>query len=100
LWPGVAFAIVLVLGRYVVPFIAPDAEIFSLPLGVIAVFAGMLSAIGIIVWWMFLSRAPWSERLGAIILMIVAVFAMRPIVHESIQGGNMGICWSSTQSPS
>jgi len=49
LWPGVVFALVLVLGRYVVPaFSESDVEVFSLPLGLIAIFAGMLSAIGIL----------------------------------------------------
>ncbi len=90
LWPGVVLAIALVLGRYVTPAFAPEAEIFSLPLGMIALFAGMLSAVGIVVWWMFFSRAPWSERLGAIILMIVAVVALKPIVHVSVRTGNMG----------
>jgi outer membrane protein assembly factor BamB len=90
LWPGVVFAIVVVIGRYVIPAIAPDAEIASLPLPMIGIFAGMFGAIAIVVWWMFFSRAPWSERLGAIALMIVAVVAIRPIVHESIRGGMMG----------
>jgi outer membrane protein assembly factor BamB len=91
LWPGVVFAIVLVLGRYVVPALSePDVEIFSLPLGLVAIFAGMLSAVGILSWWMFFSRAPWSERLGAIILMTLAVVALKPIVHVSIRTGNMG----------
>ena len=90
LWPGVVLAIVLVFGRYVIPAIAPEAEIFSLPLGLIALFAGMLSAVGIVVWWMFFSRAPWSEHLGAIILMIIAVVALKPIVHVSVRTGNMG----------
>ncbi|MGH9313935.1 MAG: PQQ-binding-like beta-propeller repeat protein [Vicinamibacterales bacterium] len=90
LWPGVVLAIVLVLGRYVIPVIAPEVEIFSLPLGLIAIFAGMLSAVGIVVWWMFFSRARWSERLGAIILMIIAVVALKPIVDVSVRTGNMG----------
>jgi outer membrane protein assembly factor BamB len=90
LWPGVAFAIVLVLGRYVAPPLAPDAEIFSLPLGLIAIFAGMLAAVGIIVWWMFFSRAPWLERIAAIVLMVGAIVALQPLVHVSIRTGNMG----------
>jgi outer membrane protein assembly factor BamB len=91
LWPGVVIAIVLVLARYVVPLIAPDAEVLSIPLAIIAVLGGMLCAVAIFVWWMFFSRARWSERLGAIILTIVAVFATRPMVHESIRGGMMGM---------
>jgi outer membrane protein assembly factor BamB len=92
LWPGVVMAIVVVLARYVVPpLTAPDAEVFSFPLGLLAVLAGMLCAVAIVVWWMFFSRAPWLERLGAIILMIAGVFATRTIVHESIRGGMMGM---------
>src|SRR5207245_5339381 len=44
-----------------------------------------------VVWWVFLSRARWSERVGAIILMIVTVLATRQIVHESIAGAGMGM---------
>ncbi len=91
LWPGVAIAIVLVLARYVVPLIAPDAELFLFPLALIGVLAGMLGGVAIVVWWMFFSRAPWSERVGALVLMIVAMVATRLIVHESIRGGNMGM---------
>jgi outer membrane protein assembly factor BamB len=91
LWPGVAFAIVLVLGRYVIPAVSEsDVEVFSLPLGLIAMFAGMLAAIGIVLWWIFFSRAPWPERIGAIILMAFTVVALKPIVHVSIRTGNMG----------
>jgi outer membrane protein assembly factor BamB len=91
LWPGVVLAIVLVLARYVIPPIAGDAEVFEMPVGLIAVMGGMLCAVAIVLWWLLFSRAPWAERLGAIILMIVAVFAMRAIVHESIRGGMMGM---------
>jgi outer membrane protein assembly factor BamB len=90
LWPGVVIAIVLILVRYGLPLIAPDAELFSFPLALIAIFGGMLGTVAIVVWWLFFSRAPWSERLGALVLMIVAVFATRLIIHESIRGGMMG----------
>jgi outer membrane protein assembly factor BamB len=91
LWPGILIAIVLVLARYVVPLIETDAELFSFPLAVMGVLAGILGGFAVVVWWMFFSRAPWSERLGAIILMIVALFATSRIVHESIAGGMMGM---------
>jgi outer membrane protein assembly factor BamB len=90
LWPGVALAILVVLGRYVVPAIAPDAEIFEIPLAIIGILGGMVGAVAIAVWWLFFSRAPWSERVAAIALMIVAELAMRPMVHESVRGGHMG----------
>ncbi|MGH9838731.1 MAG: PQQ-binding-like beta-propeller repeat protein [Blastocatellia bacterium] len=91
LWPGVVIAIVLALVRYGLPLVAPDAEVFSFPLAFLAIFGGVLGAVAILVWWLFFSRAPWSERVGAIILMIVAVLATRLIVHESIAGAGMGM---------
>ena len=51
---------------------------------------GVVGALAIVVWWVFFSRAPWSERVGAIVLMIVAVFATRTVAHESIQGLGRG----------
>lgn len=90
-WPGVVMAIVLVLARYVLPRIAPDAELFGAPLAIVGVLAGMLGSVAIVAWWMFFSRAPWSERVGALVLMIVAMVATKRVVHESIRGGNMGL---------
>ena len=84
LWPGIAAAVVLLVVRLGVPLIFPDAAILGI-LG--AVVAGLV----IVMWWLFFSRAPWSERLGALVLMIVAVFVTRFIVHDSIKGGMMGM---------
>ena len=44
----------------------------------------------IILWWLFFSRAPWLERVGALVLMAVAVAAIRPFIHASIAGGAQG----------
>ena len=84
LWPGIAAAVVLLLVRLGLPLIFPDAAIFGI-LG--AVVAGLV----IVGWWLFFSRAPWSERLGALLLMIVAAVVTRFIVHDSIKGGMMGM---------
>src|SRR5688500_3169858 len=83
LWPGVVAAVLIVLGRFGLPLVFPDASMLGM-LG--SIVLGLL----IVVWWLFFSRAPWSERLGAIVLMILAVFGTRYIVHESIRGGMMG----------
>jgi outer membrane protein assembly factor BamB len=82
LWPGVALAVLLVLVRFVAPLF-PDGAMIGL-LGSVA--CGAL----ILLWWLFFSRAPWLERVGAVILMIAAVFATYYVVHESIRGGMMG----------
>jgi len=84
LWPGVVFVALQWLARFVVPIFAPDATIFG-------VMAGLFGGFAIVVWWAFFSRAPWSERLGAIVLMIVALFATSRLVHVSIATGGMGM---------
>src|SRR5204863_6444266 len=48
-------------------------------------------ALAIVLWWMFFSRARWSERLGAIVLMILAMFATKSIVHVSLATGAQGM---------
>ena len=53
-------------------------------------FGGLAGALLIALWWLFFSRAPWLERLGAIAVMAAALFATRFILHPSIAGGMMG----------
>ena len=84
LWPGVVIAVLLLLSMFVLPVIVPKALIFGM-------LGGLVSALAILVWWVFFSRARWFERLGAIVLMIVAIFATRFVVHESIAGAGMGM---------
>ncbi len=84
LWPGVVIVALQWLARFFVPALVPDATL----LGVAGVFLGGL---GIIVWWGFFSRAPWFERVGAILVMIVALVATSRIVDESISTAGMGV---------
>jgi outer membrane protein assembly factor BamB len=84
LWPAVAIAIVQLLVMFGAPVVAPDAE---MPIGL---FGSLVGALAILVWWVFFSRARWAERVGAIILMVVAVLATRTIVHESMAGAGQG----------
>ena len=83
LWPGVVLVVLLVLARFGTPLIAPDVGVYGL-------FAALAAAVLIVVWWVFFSRAPWVERLGALVV-IAAVMAATPLVlHESIATGAMG----------
>ncbi len=84
LWPGVVAVALQWLVRFLVPVVVPEAGIF-------AVLGGLVGGLAVVVWWMFFSRAAWSERLGAIGLMIVAFFATSRVVHESIATGMMGL---------
>jgi outer membrane protein assembly factor BamB len=87
LWPGVAAAVLLCVLRFVVPVLAPKALIWG-------ILGGLACALLIILWWLFFSRAPWSERLGAVALMIVAFFATKLIIHVSIATGMMGMMFT------
>ncbi len=84
LWPGVVAAVLLLLVRFVSPIIVPDALFFG-------VIGGLVCALAIVVWWVFFSRAPWSERLGAVVLMILAMVATSRVIHVSIAKGVMGM---------
>ncbi|HXG70471.1 MAG TPA: hypothetical protein VNJ04_07645, partial [Gemmatimonadaceae bacterium] len=53
--------------------------------------AGVVGGITIVAWWLFFSRAPWPERVGAIVLMVVAIIATRLLVHRSVATGMMGL---------
>jgi len=83
LWPAVVIAIVQLLVMFGAPVVAPDA-------GPIGMLGGVVGALAIVVWWVFFSRAPWFERVGAIVLMVVAVWVARTVAHESIVGAGQG----------
>jgi outer membrane protein assembly factor BamB len=83
LWPGVVAVVLQWLVRFGVPLV-PGAGGFG-------VIGGAVGGLVVLVWWLFFSRAPWSERLGATVLMVVALFATTRIVHESIANGMMGM---------
>src|SRR6185436_10397736 len=84
LWPGVVAAVLLALLMFVVPVVIPDGMM-------IGMFGGVAAGLLILVWWLFFSRAPWSERVGALVLMAVVLFATKRIVHPSIAGAGMGM---------
>lgn len=84
LWPGVVAALLLCVVRFVIPIVVSDALLFGMIGGLVCTFA-------IVVWWLFFSRALWSERIGAIVMMVVALFATSQVVHKSIATGMMGM---------
>ncbi len=84
LWPGVVIVALQWLLRFVVPLVAPDALIFG-------VIAGLACGLALIVWWLFFSRAPWPDRVGVLVVMVVAMLVTKRVVHPSIAGGMMGL---------
>ncbi len=84
LWPGVLATVIGWLTWFAVPIVLPDYS-------VLGVLGGVAGGLGVLVWWLFFSRARWYERVGAIVVMVVAVFATTRLVHESISNGMMGM---------
>jgi outer membrane protein assembly factor BamB len=84
LWPGIAAVALQWLGMFVLPSLAPD-------IGLTAFLVGAGSVLVVLLWWLFLSRAVWVERLGAVVLMVAGVFAASRLVHESVSNGMQGM---------
>jgi outer membrane protein assembly factor BamB len=84
LWPGVVAVMLQWLVRFGVPIIVPGAVEFG-------AIGGLVGGLAIIVWWGFFSRAPRSERWGAVALMIVALVATSRFLHESLATAGMGM---------
>ncbi|HEX4954494.1 MAG TPA: PQQ-binding-like beta-propeller repeat protein [Thermoanaerobaculia bacterium] len=77
LWPGVVILVLQWLARYVGPLLAPD-------LAPLAMLATLLGGALLVLWWLFLSRAPWVERLGALVLMVGSVALAHSLADPSI----------------
>jgi outer membrane protein assembly factor BamB len=85
LWPGVLAVVLQWLAWLVLPVVAPEAAYY-------AVMGGVLGGgLAVLLWWLLFSRVPWPERVGAVVLMPVAVLATLQVVHESIATGAMGM---------
>ncbi|MGD0776842.1 MAG: PQQ-binding-like beta-propeller repeat protein [Candidatus Solibacter sp.] len=84
LWPGVVAVALQWLVRFGLPVVVPGAIGYG-------VLGGLLGGLAIVVWWAFFSRAPRSERWGAVVLTIAALVATKRILHESIATGMMGM---------
>jgi outer membrane protein assembly factor BamB len=89
-WPGVVIAIVLVVARYIAPRLVSDVELFGLPFVVAAMFAALALTLAIVVWWLFFSRVPWTERLSALALAVLGFVGTLRLVDISIAGASMG----------
>jgi hypothetical protein len=84
-WPGILIVTAQWLAFFVLPGLVPDAALYGIMGGVLG------GGVTTVLWWLFFSRAPWSERLAAIALMPAAVFGSWYIVDKSIQTGAMGL---------
>jgi outer membrane protein assembly factor BamB len=82
-WPALAIVGIQIAGIALAPVLFEDAMIA----GIGAVVGGALL---ILLWWLFASRAPWLERLGAVVLMVALALITKPISDISIAGAGQG----------
>ncbi len=86
-WPGVAGAIILVAGRFVIaPFVLGD--------GRLGILAGMAGGGIILLWWLLFSRAPWLHRIGTVLLIALAAMVTQLVADPSIGGVNRGVLFT------
>src|ERR1700741_4283922 len=83
-WPGLLVVVLQWVGWFVVPALFPQAAR-------VALLSGVIGGLAILVWWLLFSRAPWIERIAALVLIVLALIGTKSLVHESIAGGAMGM---------
>src|SRR5688572_14571155 len=81
LWPGVIIVAAQWIARFGIPIVAPDQTMY-------AVMGGVLGFVGIVLWWVFFSRAVRFDRIAAIVVMIAAIY---PFLDMSLATGAMGM---------
>ncbi|MCC6365486.1 MAG: PQQ-like beta-propeller repeat protein [Bryobacterales bacterium] len=86
LWPGVAAVVLQWLLQLGMPVVWADGFIYGL-------MGGFLCAAVVLVWWVFFSRTPLAERVGAVVLIAGAMAITPRIVDRSIATGMMGRMW-------
>src|SRR5687767_11939230 len=84
LWPGVVIVAAQWIVRFGIPIVAPDQTMY-------AVMGGLLGFIGVVIWWLFFSRAAWFDRIAAIVVMIAAIAGTYPLLDVSLATGAMGM---------
>ncbi len=83
LWPGIAVAIIQVLLIVIAPIVSADGAMLAL-------LGGAICSLLLIIWWMFLSRAPWLERIAAMVLVGAAVYVAKFTTDLSVAGAGQG----------
>ena len=74
-------AVLILIGAAIMPIASASM------IGIAAAMAGTVIAL---LWWLIFSRAAWIDRLAAVALIALAIYAMRPLLDPSIAGGAMG----------
>jgi len=91
-WPGVVAVVVQWFGFFVLPIIVPDAMLYG-------IMGALVCAVAVLVWWLFFSRAPYVERWGVAVLIIIAWLVASRLIDKSIATGMMGFMFGMFSIP-
>src|SRR5688572_13160002 len=83
LWPALVIIVLQIAGVALAPVLSEDPML----IGIGAVVGG---AVLILLWWLLFSRAPWLERIGAVVLMIPLALLSKRLADISIAGAGQG----------
>src|SRR5688572_7760162 len=83
LWPALVIVGIQIAGVALAPVLFDDPML----VGIGTVVGGALL---IVLWWVLFSRAPWLERIGALVLMVPLVLLTKRAADISIAGAGQG----------
>ena len=92
LLPGIIAVSLQWLGWYFIPMVAPE----FIPFGMMG---GLLCWLAVIIWWVFFSHAPKSERWMPPLLMIASLIVTAFLLHKSIATAMMGFMFPVFATP-
>lgn len=84
LWPGITLLVIQLALRFILPAVAPSA---TAP----GILGSVFLAVLVIVWWVFFSRAPKSERWISLIVILISLAITSQFIDYSIATANMGL---------
>lgn len=88
LLPGVIIVSLQWFLWYLMPALIPTDVVMLVGVG-----ASLMCSLALLVWWAFLSRARWFDRIGAIVLMGLSLYAASFLLDLSISTSNMGLMY-------
>jgi outer membrane protein assembly factor BamB len=83
LWPGIVLAALLLVFKFGLGVIGMGSP-------VIGFLGGLAGGLLILLWWLFFSRAAWSERLIALAAIAAGLLVTSRIVHVSLAEAGQG----------
>jgi outer membrane protein assembly factor BamB len=86
LWLGVALVVIQWILWLILPKFEPSGQ--TLPF---SVFGGLAGGLAIIIWWTFLSRALWLDRIVGVSFMILSLLLFPSFAHKSVETGLSGM---------